>query len=40
MIVKNACTLELHISGRWLPGPPIIRIGLAPRSNLSTFLQN
>ena len=28
-------TVELHLSGHWLSGSPIIRIGLALRRNLS-----
>jgi len=32
-------TVELHLSGRWLSGSPIIRIGLALRVNLSRILQ-
>jgi hypothetical protein len=28
-------TVELHLSGSWLPGSPIIRIGLALRVNIS-----
>jgi len=32
--------LELHSSGRWLSGSPIIRIGLVLRVNLSRILQN
>ena len=31
-------TVELHLSGRWLSGSPIIRIGLALRVNLSRIL--
>jgi len=31
--------VELQLSGRWLSGPPIIRIGLAIRVNLSRILQ-
>jgi len=27
-------TVELHLSGRWLSGMPIIRIGLAIRINI------
>jgi len=33
-------TAELHLSGRWLSGSPIIRIGLALRIILSRILQN
>jgi len=29
-----SCTAELHLSGRWLSGSPIIRIGLTLRVNL------
>jgi hypothetical protein len=32
-------TVEIHSSGRWLSGTPIIRIGLALRLNLSRILQ-
>jgi len=39
---KKMCkiTAELHLSGRWLSGSPIIRIDLALRVNLSRILQN
>jgi len=33
-------TVELHLYGRWLTGSPIIRIGLAFRTNLSRILKN
>jgi hypothetical protein len=33
-----ADTVELHLSGRWLSGSPIVRIGLARRVNLSRIL--
>ena len=33
------CTVELHLSGSWLSGSPIIRIGLALGLNLSRILQ-
>ena len=33
-------TEELHLSGRWLSGMPIIRIGSALGVNLSRILQN
>jgi len=33
-------TIELHVSGRWLSGYPIIRIGLALPVNLLRILQN
>ena len=33
-------TVEFHLSGRWLSGHPIIRIGLALPVNLSRILQN
>jgi len=32
--------MEIHLSGRWLYGPPIIRIGLSLRINLPRILQN
>jgi len=32
-------TLELHLSGRWLSGSPIIWMGLALGINLSRILQ-
>jgi len=31
---NNFDTVELHLSGRWLYGTPIIRIGLAFRVNM------
>ena len=33
-------TVELHLSGRWLSGKPIIRIGSALGVNLLRILQN
>jgi hypothetical protein len=33
-------TVELRLSGRWLSGQPIIRIGLDLWGNLSRILQN
>ena len=33
-------TVELHLSGSWLSGPPIIRIGSAPPVNFSRILRN
>jgi hypothetical protein len=33
-------TAELHLSGSWLSGSPVIRIGLALRVNLSRIQQN
>jgi len=40
IIVINPRTVELHLSGRWLAGSPIIRFGLALRVNLSRIQQN
>jgi hypothetical protein len=40
MIPDELHTAELHLSGRWLSGPPITRIGLALRVILSSILQN
>jgi len=34
-MAKPLCIVELHLSGSWLSGSPIIRIGLALRLNLS-----
>ena len=36
----DLCEAELHLSGCWLSGSPIIRIGLARPVNLSRILQN
>ena len=33
-------TVELHLSGRWLSGSPVIRTGLFFRVNMSRILQN
>jgi hypothetical protein len=35
---KEVCTVKLHLSGSWLSGSPITRIGLALRVNI--FLLN
>ena len=37
---QKTCLVQLHLSGRWLSGSPIIRAGLPLRVNLSTVLQN
>jgi len=39
-IYSNVYTVELHLSGRWLSGPPIIRTGLVLPVNLSRILHN
>jgi len=40
LVLEELSTIELHLSGHWLSGTPIIRIGLALRVNLSRILQN
>jgi len=39
-ILSFSCTVELHLSGRWLSVSPIIRIGSALRVNFLKRLQN
>ena len=34
IIIIIITVVELHLSGRWLSGSPIMRIGLAPRLNI------
>jgi len=38
--VDMSNTTELHLTGRWLSGSPITRIGSALRVNLSRILEN
>ena len=37
---EEISTVVLHLSGRWLSGSPIIRIGKALRVNLLRSIQN
>jgi hypothetical protein len=39
-LVLFECTVELHLTGRFLTVSPVIRIGLALRVNFSRILQN
>jgi len=38
--IECVYTVEIHLTGRWLSGSPIIRTSLPLRVNLLRFLQN